>query len=73
MEKNILVDSDKMYRLFEDNTGALRLGVMAGGFAMYEITFPLSDAEIEEYQVRGKDYLDRLSMEAAKNPEAFKR
>ena len=71
MEKNLVVDSERMYRLFHDEAGKLCLGVMSGGFAMYEVTFPLSEAEAEQYQALGKKFLDQLSLEAARNPEEF--
>ncbi|MGH8464812.1 MAG: hypothetical protein ACRER5_11735, partial [Pseudomonas sp.] len=61
MERDLLVDSKLMYRLFENSEGAICLGVMTGGIAMYEVTFVLSEAELGEYAARGKSYLDDLS------------
>ena len=71
MEKNLIVDSERMYRLFHNEVGKLCFGVMSGGFAMYEVAFPLSEAEAEQYQAIGKKFLDRLSLEVARSPEAF--
>ncbi len=71
MEENLIVDRERMYRLFRDEEGQLRLGVMTGGFAMYEVSFRLSEAEVEQYRALGKDFLDQLSLKAARSPEEF--
>lgn len=60
-----------MYRLVEAGNGELRLGVLCGGIAMYEVMFALSEAEIERYRSEGKAFLDALSNEAARNPEKY--
>lgn len=71
MEQDLFVDSTLMYRLFKSSGGALCLGVMTGGVAMYEVTFVLSDAELREYAALGKGYLDDLSYVASRSPRSF--
>lgn len=71
MEKDLIVDSENMYRLFQDAHGRLGLGVMCGGVAMYEVAFILSNLELEQYQVKGKEFLDALSHKVAKHPESY--
>lgn len=71
MAKDLIVDAENMYRLFENERGKLSLGVMCGGIAMYEVAFTLSEEEIRKYQDVGKGFLDALSLEVAKHPENF--
>ncbi|GEM_PF-3960824 len=70
-ERDLLVDSELAYRLFETSEGAICLGVMTGGIAMYEVTFVLSKAELRDYAARGKSYLDDLSYVASRSPSTF--
>ena len=72
-EKELFVDSSKMYRLFEDSRGDLFLGVLVGGIGMYELVFGLSAREKSMYAMFGKDYLDALSAVAAKHACRFER
>jgi hypothetical protein len=71
MEKDIFVDQERMYRLFEGRSGELSLAVLCGDIAVYEVSFVLSSKELEKYMSDGKAYLDSLSFEVAKNPELF--
>ena len=71
MSRDLLVDRERMYRLFEADDGRLRLGVLCGGIAMYEIAFDLSDDEVVQYRSEGKAFLDSLAIEAARDPEKF--
>lgn len=48
MEKDLIVDAENMYRLFENERGQLSLGVMCGSIAMYEVAFALSEEEIKK-------------------------
>jgi len=71
MERDLIVDQEKMYRLFEADDGVLHLGVLCGGIAMYEVTFALSEDELEQYRSGGKSFLDGLSLEVARHPEQY--
>lgn len=71
MAIDLIVDSERMYRLFQSEDGRLSLGVMCGGIAMYEVVFALSESEVEQYRVEGKRFLDTLSLEVARHPESF--
>ena len=71
MEKDLIIDREKMYRLFENEQGEKSLGVLCGGIAMYEIKFKLSADELEKYEAQGKGYLDLLSYEVAKHPGSY--
>lgn len=63
--------SQSYWRLFEDEAGALYLGVMVGGVAMYEVRVRLLDEEIEAYRSEGERYLDDLAYRVAKDPSAY--
>jgi len=71
VERELIVDREKMYRLVEARNGELRLGVLCGGIALYEVTFALSEAEIEHYRSEGKAFLDALSYEVARDKEKY--
>lgn len=68
---DMIVDSDRSYRLFMDAQGQLCLGVMTGGFAMYEVAFRLSGEEQAEYAKHGKGFLDELSYRASRDPGGY--
>ena len=71
MEKDLIVDQERMYRLFEADDGALHLGVLCGGIAMYEVTIALSEDEVEQYKSEGRTFLDALSLEVARHPGRY--
>lgn len=71
MERDLIVDAEKMYRLFENESGELSFGVLCGGIAMYEVIFSLSGEEVERYRIDGKDFLDVLSLQVARHPKEF--
>ncbi len=71
VERDLIIDRERMYRLFEVDDGGLCLGVLCGGIAMYEVTFALSDDEVEQYKSKGKDFLDKMSLEVARHPEKY--
>ena len=68
---DLLVDSTKSYRLFEDDLGQLCLGIMTGGFALYEVTFRLFGEEQAEYAKHGKAFLEELSYRASRDPGGY--
>lgn len=71
MEVDLIVDRENMYRLVEAGNGELRLGVLCGGIAMYEVMFALSSAEIDRYRSEGTSFLEGLSYDVARNPEKY--
>ena len=72
-EKELFVDSSRMYRLFEDSRGDLFPGVLVGGIGVYALVLGLSEREKRMYVMFGKDYLDALSAVAAKYASRFER
>ncbi len=44
---------------------------MTGGFALYEIAFPLSASEQSGYAEHGKKFLDALAYRASRDPGSY--
>lgn len=66
MTETIEHDAGRMYELSRNGNGEYTLCVVAGGFAMYEVTLKLNDDEIARYKTDGKTYLDDLAYQVAK-------
>ena len=69
--KEIFVDKDQMYALTVDKKGKYYIEVVCGGMAMENLVIPLNDEEIENYQLRGKSFLDDLSWDICKNRKKY--
>ena len=70
-KKDILVDREGMYRLFENECGEIYIGVMCGGFASYEMKIKLNHEELTAYQNEGKKSLDKLALDVAHNSDSY--
>ncbi|MEM1243285.1 MAG: hypothetical protein AAGG80_00525 [Pseudomonadota bacterium] len=70
-EREIFVDSKNMYCLLEDNNGNLLIEVVCGTIGLYEVKFKLNDKELESYKRLGKQSLDDLAYDVAKNTEIY--
>lgn len=70
-ERNLVVDREEMYRLFQDEEG-LGLGVLSGGIGMYEVKIRLTDEERRAYEEQGRDFLKELSKEVRREREKFR-
>ncbi|MGH8038458.1 MAG: hypothetical protein ACREPD_11995 [Stenotrophomonas sp.] len=65
----MLIPADRIAS--RDGQGLLCLGVMTGGFALYEIAFPLSASEQSGYAEHGKEFLDALAYRASRDPGSY--
>lgn len=70
MEQDRIV-SEKHWRLFRGADGALCLGVLVGGIAMYELCIALSPEELARYEASGRAFLDDLAYDVAKHESAY--
>lgn len=70
-ERNLVVDREEMYRLFQDE-GGLGLGVLSGGIGMYEIKIRLNEEERRAYEEQGRGFLEELSKEVRRERENFR-
>jgi hypothetical protein len=70
--KELIRSDELLYILEEDEQQTLFLGVLCGGVGVYEVRIRLTDEEREEYLAQGRDFLDRLSLDVAKDHERFK-
>jgi len=61
MNGDLFVDHQSFYRVFRDEQGRLRIGVLAGSVAMYEVGVTLDDAELKELVASSKAYFDALA------------
>ena len=58
---DLLINREKMYRLYENAHGELCLSVVCGDIGYYELQIKLSSYELEKYKLDGQSYLDILS------------
>jgi hypothetical protein len=70
--RDVLVDHSRMYALVQDHEGRLYLEVTCGGFAMEDVSVPLTDEEKMQLEAEGKPFLDELAWRICKNPEEFR-
>ena len=70
-EKNLLVDQERMYRLFINERCQLGLAVLCGSIGMYEVKLLLDDEELLAYEVGGRTYLNELARDIAANQRKY--
>lgn len=70
-EKDVVINQDKMYRLFEDEYGHLYIGVVCGGVAVYEMKIKLTTDEVDRYNAHGIAVMDDLANDIAHNSSSF--
>ena len=68
MDGDLFVDHQNYYRVFRDEQGRLRIGVLAGSVAMYEVGVTLDDAELKELVASSKAYFDALARKILYEP-----
>ena len=68
--KELLVDTGRMYALTSDDASKY-LEVMCGGLAMEMCVVRLTQDEVLNYEQEGKEYLDTLAGEIARNRSRF--
>jgi hypothetical protein len=68
MDGDLFVDHQNDYRVFRDAQGRLRIGVLAGSVAMYEVGVTLDDAELKELVASSKAYFDALARKVLHEP-----
>lgn len=55
------LSQEGQFALTEDQSGAIFLEVLCGGFAMYELEMQLSADEVAAYQMEGPSILSELA------------
>jgi hypothetical protein len=70
-ERDVYVDAERMYRLFETSDGKLGIAVMSGGIGAFEVKMILDGEELSSYGAEGRPFLERLAWKIAKDPLRF--
>jgi hypothetical protein len=68
MDGDLFVDHPHDDRVFRDEQGRLRIGVLAGSVAMYGVGVTLDDAELKELVASSKAYFDALARKILHEP-----
>jgi hypothetical protein len=71
IESDVYVDVDRVYRLFETDSGQLGIAVMSGGIAAFEVKMMLNQEELDGYRAEGVAFLARLALKLSQNPQQF--
>jgi hypothetical protein len=70
-EEDIFIDHERMYRAFRNDRGEIGIAVLCGGIGLYEVKLLLNEEERREYEAGGRQYLDVLARDVAKNERKY--
>ena len=70
-ETKEIARSHYFWILYHSNEGYL-LDVLCGRSAVYSVQFVLNTEESNQFQEKGKDYIDTLAYRVQNNPEAYR-
>lgn len=70
-EKDIILNDQESYRLFENESGDVFFGVLCGGVGMFEAKIKLTEEEARQYEKEGEKYLKKLAEKIRYNTSEY--